>query len=215
MCDISCDLEGSIEFLKKYTNEDNHFYTYDAVNKKVIDDVHNIENGILYQAIDAISTELSFDASSDFGVNLLPFIERILLSDINLPLEEQGLQYEIKRAVITWNGSLTKDYRYIDQLRKANEGLKNYSNIKHDKNMVELDLHGHLFDSLAINDILTIIKDDQNLKIDFNPYFIGRNNEEKSRTFLIISCEDAKKRKETLEKIEKVCLQKNIDMIRN
>lgn len=215
VCDISCDLEGSIEFLKKYTNEDNHFYTYDALNKKIIDDVHNIEHGILYQAIDSISTELSYDASSNFGANLLPFIEQTLLSDINLPLEEQGLQNEIKRGVITWNGSLTKDYRYIEQLRKANEGLKKYSNIRHDKNMVELDLHGHLFDSLAINEILTIIKDDQNMKVDFNPYFIGRNNEEKSRTFLIMSCEDPKKRKETLEKIEKVCLTKNIDIIIN
>jgi hypothetical protein len=208
-------LEGSIEFLKKYTNEDNHFYTYDALNKKVLDDIHNIEHGILYQAIDAISTELSFDASTNFGANLLPFIEKTLMSDIKLPLEEQKLNPEIKRAVIAWNGSLTKNYKYIEQLRKANENLRSYPNIKHDKNMVELDLHGHLFDSLAINEIIIAVKDDQNLKIDFNPYFIGRNNEEKSKAFLIVSCEDANNRKKVLENIKKVCAEKNIDMIIN
>ncbi len=208
-------MEGSIEFLKKYTNEDNHFYTYDALNKKVLDDIHNIEHGILYQAIDAISTELSFDASTNFGANLLPFIEKTLMSDIKLPLEEQKLNPEIKRAVIAWNGSLTKNYKYIEQLRKANENLRSYPNIKHDKNMVELDLHGHLFDSLAINEIIIAVKDDQNLKIDFNPYFIGRNNEEKSKAFLIVSCEDANNRKKVLENIKKVCAEKNIDMIIN
>ena len=65
--DISCDLEGSIEFLKKFTTPDAPFYVYEPIQKAVYDDLIYRENGILYLALDFLPCEVPFDASCHFS----------------------------------------------------------------------------------------------------------------------------------------------------
>lgn len=212
VCDIACDMEGSIEFLKKYTDEDNHFYTYDAVKGEILDDVHNIPNGIIYQAIDAISRELSFDASTEFSRSLLPFIENIALSDINKPLEEQGLLPEISGALVTWNGGITPNYKYITTLRNSSLLSSKTKVLKKSTSFIEVELVGHLFDTYAINDILDLLNQDQQISFNFYPFIIGRNNQEVSKAQVLINGENNEKCDSLLEKIENICIKKGVEM---
>ena len=45
---MTCDVNGSIEFLMKRTNPDNHFYVYDPISEKTFDDIIYRDNHILY-----------------------------------------------------------------------------------------------------------------------------------------------------------------------
>jgi len=58
--------------LKKFTDSENPFYTYDCLTSKIIDGCHgNVENGVLYHAMDFLPCELGYDASTYFGSQLL------------------------------------------------------------------------------------------------------------------------------------------------
>lgn len=68
ICDITCDYEGSIEFLRKFTDSEEPFFTYNPVDEKMVDGCEGtMDDGILYHAMDFLPCELAFDASSHFG----------------------------------------------------------------------------------------------------------------------------------------------------
>ena len=213
VCDIACDLEGSIEFLKKYTNEDNHFYTYNSVTGEIIDDIVNISNGVIYLANDAISRELSYDASCEFGNYLLPYIENLALSDINKPLEQQEkeLNQEIYQAMITWNGEITPNYHYIKTLSETNLSSKTKV-LKKVNSFIQLELVGHLFDSYAINEVIELLRTENEVSFNFYPYFIGRDKHETTKAQLLINGESNEHCDELLTKIENICKDKGIEM---
>ena len=118
ICDITCDLEGSIEFCKQFTCVEQPFYTYQPLQQKVLSGSVSGSNHILYESLDYLPAMLPYDASMHFGQLLINWIPNILNSDKNLPLDQQGLVPEIQRAVITNNSSLTSNYEYIPLLRK-------------------------------------------------------------------------------------------------
>lgn len=64
MSDITCDLEGSIECLKKYTTPDAPFYVYDPIESKIYDEIKFRDGCLLYLALDFLPCELPFDASN-------------------------------------------------------------------------------------------------------------------------------------------------------
>ena len=90
VCDITCDLEGSIQFLKKFTSPDAPFYMYEPVEGKVVDGIENISGAVLYQAYDFLPSELAWDASTYFGSKLVKYVENIVYSDPSKPLSQQG-----------------------------------------------------------------------------------------------------------------------------
>lgn len=49
---------------------------------------------------------------------LVPLMYDTVTSDLNAPFEEMTAPAPIKAATITNNGSLTPNFRYIDDLRK-------------------------------------------------------------------------------------------------
>ena len=212
VCDIACDMEGSIEFLKKYTDEDCHFYTYNPINGDVIDDIHNIPNGVIYQAIDAISRELSFDASTEFSRSVLPFIEKTALMDRTKSLEEQNLKMEIYDATVTWNGKYTANFHYLDSLRKTKLTTSKTKVLKKNVSFIEVELVGHLFDTYAINDVIDLLRQEHEVSFNFYPYFIGRDQHETTKAQLLINCETNEKCNLLLEQIEEICKDKGIEM---
>ena len=52
-----------IEFLKKYTTPDNHFYVYDPIDETINDAMEYKANNILYMSFDSLPCELSLDSS--------------------------------------------------------------------------------------------------------------------------------------------------------
>eukprot|EP01084_Bolivina_argentea_P276709 472209_1 len=155
--DISCDIEGAVEFLKTTTNTDSPYYTYniqfDTINHEIDGD------GILILAVDSLPAELPRDSSEYFSKTLYPYLERLATSHSNVDINimEKHLGNEMFNAMITFNGKLTKNFKYISALRREQK----MNIIKSNENIIIsklLKIDGHLFDSGIINQILDMIE---------------------------------------------------------
>ena len=111
--DISCDINGSIEITKEGTMPDKACYTYDAENDSFVDGIK--DNGITVMAIDNLPCEFSREASSSFSGELKSFVSDIITADFREDYNEIKLPYEIKKAIILYNGRLTEEYEYMNQ----------------------------------------------------------------------------------------------------
>ena len=166
--DVTCDYMGSIDFMRHFTTIEKPFFIYQPETDNIIHDVDSTVDGILYNSIENMPTQLPSNASAHFGSKLYPFMERILKSDVSKPLKEQGLPEEIEKAVITHNGKLANLFSYISKLReqKKKEKLKpelikdinlmrKNSYFSDDKSRIKVfKIKGHLFDKNIINHVM-------------------------------------------------------------
>lgn len=111
--DITCDINGSIEFTEKATEPDNPTYVYNPDEDKIIDGYEG--KGVADLAIDNLPAELPKNSSREFSESLKPFVPAIVNADYNSSLEESNLPNEIKRAVIVYHGELTENYMYLKE----------------------------------------------------------------------------------------------------
>ena len=111
--DISCDVDGAIEFNTHCTNPGHPAYTFNSLTGKNTPGVEG--DGVIVLAVDNLPCELAAESSKFFGDILIKFIPGILSADRNKPLDEAGFPEEIKRAVIVYNGELTPDFKYLEE----------------------------------------------------------------------------------------------------
>ncbi|XP_064400611.1 alpha-aminoadipic semialdehyde synthase, mitochondrial-like [Halichondria panicea] len=117
IADISCDISGSLEFMKWSTTIDDLFVVYNAHTEKVSNDIAS--NGIVLMTVDNLPAQIPREATDFFGSRLLPLIHDFLRLDGQRPLADyDGISDSIRNAVITYNGNLTDNYKYIADLRK-------------------------------------------------------------------------------------------------
>ena len=178
--DVTCDFEGSIEFLRKFTEIDHPFFVYDPKTDSASDDYKTASSGILYDSIEIMPTELPLDATRTISKLLLPFIPSIVNSDISLPLEEQKLSLEIEGAVIALNGELTPRFKYIEKLRKYNSEFPGTMAVKSDKktlesNDIHIKMEGHLFDRNSLKKVLDLLIDQGKLKVSISTLILGQS----------------------------------------
>jgi alpha-aminoadipic semialdehyde synthase len=77
VADISCDVNGSIEFLERSTTIDKPFFQYDPVTgQEVSDDIEG--RGITMMGVDILPSELPVDSSNHFGNALTGVVEEFL-----------------------------------------------------------------------------------------------------------------------------------------
>ncbi|MFW9931094.1 MAG: hypothetical protein ACFFDR_00345 [Candidatus Thorarchaeota archaeon] len=111
--DISCDIEGSIEFTLKCTKPDNPAFTYiiehDSAELGVTGD------GPVIMAVDNLPCELPREASSSFSETLRSFIPSLAKADFEVPFENLNLPRELLDAIIVYQGKLTKSYEYLQE----------------------------------------------------------------------------------------------------
>lgn len=111
--DISCDINGSIEFTEKVTEPDNPAFIYNPETDKIDDGFEG--KGIINIAVDNLPAEIPRDSSRSFSQSLRPFINKIMKADYDLSFEEIDLPPEIKNAVIVYKGELTPKYQYLNE----------------------------------------------------------------------------------------------------
>lgn len=111
--DISCDVDGSIEFTVKSSTPDSPVYVYDPATDKVSDGVKG--HGPVVLAVDFLPCELPRESSLAFGEALMPFVPEIARADYTVDFERCGLSHAIKGAMIVYHGQLTPPYRYIQE----------------------------------------------------------------------------------------------------
>jgi alanine dehydrogenase len=109
--DISCDIEGSIEATVKATTPDNPVFVYDPITSRTIDGV--VGRGPVIMAVDNLPCEIPKESSIYFGNVLKPFVPAIARADFSATFDKCELPPEIKKAVITYQGELTPEYKYI------------------------------------------------------------------------------------------------------
>jgi len=114
--DVTCDPDGSIEFMHKGTNIEDPVFVYDPELRKPAMGFKGY--GILVMAVDILPSELPRESSLGFGEALIEFIPAIVKADYTQPFENVDLPAEIKRAMILHNGELTPDYKYIAEFLK-------------------------------------------------------------------------------------------------
>ncbi|CEM06717.1 unnamed protein product [Vitrella brassicaformis CCMP3155] len=162
VCDVTCDLEGSVECLKKTTLIDQPFFVYNPETEECIDGVRG--DGILMLGVDQLPTEFATDATQYFGDRLLPFIKPLAFSDGTVPYEAiTDLPAPLKGACIAMDGKLTPLFEYIAKERMVTAraaAQKQQMDHRLDLSAPQLvvGLEGHLFDSGLINHALDLLE---------------------------------------------------------
>ncbi|KAF8730179.1 hypothetical protein HU200_017151 [Digitaria exilis] len=155
ICDITCDIGGSIEFVDKSTSIEKPFFRYDPSNNSYHDDMEG--DGVICLAVDILPTEFSKEASQHFGDILSKFIAS--LASMKQLAE---LPSYLRRACIAHGGRLTSLYEYIPRMRKTMIDLApaKANPLPEKKYSTLVSLSGHLFDKFLINEALDIIEAD-------------------------------------------------------
>lgn len=111
--DISVDIEGAIEATLKTNSPDMPVFVYNPLNEDV--EIGYTSEGIVIMSVDNLPCELPRDSSKAFSDSLIQYIPSIAKTDYKKSFNKLNLQSEIKKAVILYNGKLTKDYHYINK----------------------------------------------------------------------------------------------------
>ena len=113
IADITCDTHGSIECNVKTTDSDMPAYRVDPATGTITDG--HLGEGIVLLAVDNLPCELPVDSSSFFSRQFSAFVPGLLAADYGRSLDASGLLPEIQKAVIVYNGRLTRDYEYLSR----------------------------------------------------------------------------------------------------
>lgn len=111
--DVTCDPDGSIEFMHEGTVIEDPVFVYDPIKRKPTMGFEG--RGILMMAVDILPSELPRESSESFGDALVGFIPAIASADYDQDFDSLKLPAEIKRAMILHKGELTPDYKYINE----------------------------------------------------------------------------------------------------
>jgi len=114
--DISCDIEGSIEFTFEAHGPDRPFLVYHPLREEYHLGLEG--EGIAVLIEDILPSELPLEASQYFSKVLCPFVPGIAAADFGVPFENLAVPDPIRRAVIVYQGQLTPGYRYLEQYLK-------------------------------------------------------------------------------------------------
>ncbi|MBT3254801.1 MAG: hypothetical protein HN995_04185 [Candidatus Marinimicrobia bacterium] len=115
--DITCDIDGAIQFNTGATLSPDPVYVYDI---KSGDQLMGFKGeGPLVMAVDNLPTELPREASEAFGEALIPFVYAMGACDYSEPFESLDLPAEVKRAVIAHAGKLAPDFEMLKKYLKA------------------------------------------------------------------------------------------------
>lgn len=178
--DISCDLLGAIDVLKKYTKFTKPFFIYEPVLEKNIVHVDSAtKEGIIYTAIPNLAASFPTDASEHFCSLLLPYIKNLALSKYPIKFEDQtDLCNELRNAVVSSNGILTPFYRNTFRNIQQEKMLQEKSSQDHANKpyVISLKMKGHLFDS-GFFTILINSFPDYNLSHKINFLSIGEHSD--------------------------------------
>jgi alpha-aminoadipic semialdehyde synthase len=111
--DISCDVEGAIEFTLYTTNPGEPVYVYDPIAKKALDGIKG--RGVVVMATDNLPAELPLESSLFFSDALSPYVPAIAMADFSGDFKDCDLPYPIKKAVILYRGEFTPEYEYMKE----------------------------------------------------------------------------------------------------
>ena len=114
--DVTCDPDGSIEFLHKGTEIEDPIFVYDPIKREPTMGFEGY--GILMMAVDILPSELPRESSESFGAALEKFVPAIASANYTVAFNALDLPEEIKGAMILYQGKLTPKFQYIEEYLK-------------------------------------------------------------------------------------------------
>lgn len=126
VADITCDPQGSVEFLSHCTTIEKPFFSYIPEADENSD---NLEaDGIAMLGVEILPSEVPRDASEHFGEALMPLLPPLLRSAGSVTCDDMSdLPKEMQRACIASHGKLLPKWEYIQTLREQNHVLQTRS----------------------------------------------------------------------------------------
>lgn len=115
--DITCDIDGAIQFNTGSTLSPDPVYIHDVDTGEKTMGFEG--HGPVVMAVDNLPTELPREASEAFGEVLIPFVYAMGVCDYSKPFEGLDLPAPVKRAVIAHAGKLTTDFEILKKYLKA------------------------------------------------------------------------------------------------
>lgn len=112
--DIACDINGSIELTYKTTTSKNPVFTYNPKNRTFADGYK--KQGISVLAIDNLPSELPKDSSVEFSSLIHDYVYQIAAHGVKDITRHAALPVEIRKAVVTEEGKLTKRFDYLKKI---------------------------------------------------------------------------------------------------
>ncbi|MCF7807137.1 MAG: hypothetical protein K9M49_06965 [Candidatus Marinimicrobia bacterium] len=109
--DITCDIDGSIQFNVGSTPSSDPVYVYQIEDGEAISGFQG--KGPLVMAVDNLPAELPREASEAFGDALAPFVYAMGACDYSKKYEDLDLPMEVKKAVIAHHGKLAPKFEYL------------------------------------------------------------------------------------------------------
>lgn len=201
--DISCDTEGSLEFLTKTTHIEQPFYLYDPKTRTTSDVLDG--DGVLMMGVDILPSELPRESSGYFGESLMDFVEPLLAAHAdNGPIE---LPVSLQGAVITEEGKLAPQYAYIEPLaRQQNRSSLNATLSSDTAGSALLRVKGHLFDTGIINQILNVLEAEQaNFLLRDTQCEVNAGHNRTSQVIIQVSFQGRGGLDQTLSKLRSLC----------
>ncbi|CAG8691904.1 3722_t:CDS:10, partial [Acaulospora morrowiae] len=111
VADISCDINGALEFLSHSTTIDDPFYYVDAVNGR--EHKRDEERGTQIMAVDILPTEIPLESSKHFSKSLYPYLNDL----VNGTIDSNPV---LARATITRDGKLVSPHEKLYDLLPKN-----------------------------------------------------------------------------------------------
>ncbi|MBS1257609.1 MAG: hypothetical protein MAG551_00653 [Candidatus Scalindua arabica] len=113
--DLSCDIKGTIEITKRTTSSSEPAFIYDPVSRKISNDLS--DSGIAVMAIDNLPCEFPKESSIEFAGQVRDFVYQIAAHGITDVTNHHALPDVIRNAVVTQNGRLTQQFKYLKMNR--------------------------------------------------------------------------------------------------
>ncbi|WP_372371105.1 hypothetical protein [Candidatus Uabimicrobium sp. HlEnr_7] len=113
LADITCDINGSIEFNVESTSSENPCYTYNPFSKKAEYGWKTI--GLPVLAVDKLPGEIPQESSEGFSEELYGLFSDLRNISYAGNLASSGLSATWHNATIVYKGELTENYQYLQK----------------------------------------------------------------------------------------------------
>lgn len=109
--DISCDIEGSIEFTLKATDPENPAFVYEPATGKIRDGFAG--RGPVVMAVDNLPCELPAESSRYFSEQMHDMLDAVTAPDLSAPADRVAIPEPLRRSIIAWQGKFLPRFEYI------------------------------------------------------------------------------------------------------
>ncbi|KAK3818823.1 MAG: Saccharopine dehydrogenase-domain-containing protein [Benniella sp.] len=120
IADISCDINGSFEFMSHATAIQDPFFYVDAVNGREHKDTE--APGVQIMSVDILPSELPLESSQHFSDSLYPFVKELIRDNNEHPV--------LAGATITENGSLKPAHEGLTKILERTHAKERLATIK-------------------------------------------------------------------------------------